>query len=446
MASHEHGQEIGAPEGRGDARGRPPSPADERVMGLLDWIRRRRERAAQMPAEGALWIEASDNPFGVRVLDLRPVTQGMISTSGDPQNAARAISWGTATVEVLAPFAPGEEGARVACELEYPIAGSFPDGLLYAPPAMEQKWALFHQAASILAVRSWSGQVAAVARGVRHGDRLVLRELETVKLGLGPLGDPVATFDWLVRTHALKQELPLPCSEAGLDMLAKAPLMVFSGFGDMARLATAGCVIPPAPGQRLRVSSAVFQAAREDDAPRVRALLAGGADPDAPSPIDGYVALHVAMARVQADVMRALLDARANPNITTDDGRCALGIGIVNAAPIPLLEELAAAGADLHLVSRDGFGLLHAAAEVDRADAIAWLVGRGLDLAIKTKAGLTPLHIACVLGHAQAARALLSAGADPAMASPKGTPLEMAIRGKHAAVLAVLRPDEGRPA
>jgi len=420
------------------ANGWSHKPAAGRLMGFLDWFRKRPEPAAAAPAKGARWIKASASPFGVRMLDLRPVTQGMISTSADPENARRAISWSTATVDTLPPFDPGSEGARVACELEYPVAESFPDGLLYAPPAMEQKWALFHQAGTIVAVRSWSGQIAAVARGERHGDRLVLRELATVKPGLGMFGDPVATFDWLVRTHALKQELPLPCSQDGLDRLAKAPLAVFSSFGDMARLASAAPVTAPAPARPLRVSSAIFQAARQDDAARVRALLAAGGDPDTPSPSDGYVALHVAMAHRQVDVMRALLAAGANPRITTDDGRSALGIGIVNGAPIALLEELADAGGDLGAVTTDGFGLLHAAAEVDRADAVGWLLARGLEPTTTTKAGFTPLHIACGLGHAEAARALLSAGADPAAPSPKGTPLELAARAKHATVLAVL--------
>jgi hypothetical protein len=31
------------------------------------------------------WIEASENPWGIRLLDLRPITQGMLSTSQDPQ-------------------------------------------------------------------------------------------------------------------------------------------------------------------------------------------------------------------------------------------------------------------------------------------------------------------------------------------------------------------------
>jgi hypothetical protein len=40
------------------------------------------------------WIEAGDNPWGIRLLDLRPITQGMLSTSQDPQMAANAASFG----------------------------------------------------------------------------------------------------------------------------------------------------------------------------------------------------------------------------------------------------------------------------------------------------------------------------------------------------------------
>jgi hypothetical protein len=39
------------------------------------------------------WIEASENPWGIKLLDLRPVTQGMLSTSQDPQMAANAVSY-----------------------------------------------------------------------------------------------------------------------------------------------------------------------------------------------------------------------------------------------------------------------------------------------------------------------------------------------------------------
>ena len=38
-------------------------------------------------------IEAADTPWGVPVLDVRAVTENMISTSADPQCAANALSY-----------------------------------------------------------------------------------------------------------------------------------------------------------------------------------------------------------------------------------------------------------------------------------------------------------------------------------------------------------------
>src|SRR5690349_11413576 len=40
------------------------------------------------------WIEAADNPWGIRVLDVRPVTLNIVSTSTDPQCATNAVSFG----------------------------------------------------------------------------------------------------------------------------------------------------------------------------------------------------------------------------------------------------------------------------------------------------------------------------------------------------------------
>lgn len=39
-------------------------------------------------------IRAEANPWGVALLDVRPVTHGMLSTSRDPKNAANAVSFG----------------------------------------------------------------------------------------------------------------------------------------------------------------------------------------------------------------------------------------------------------------------------------------------------------------------------------------------------------------
>src|SRR5688572_28869153 len=40
------------------------------------------------------WVRAADNPWGVDVLDVRPVTLTMMSVSSDPTCAENAISYG----------------------------------------------------------------------------------------------------------------------------------------------------------------------------------------------------------------------------------------------------------------------------------------------------------------------------------------------------------------
>src|SRR5215475_2532044 len=53
------------------------------------------ERFAQNPPDFSdiSWIEAADNTWGVRALDVRPFTLNMLSTSTDPQCATNAVSF-----------------------------------------------------------------------------------------------------------------------------------------------------------------------------------------------------------------------------------------------------------------------------------------------------------------------------------------------------------------
>ena len=410
-------------------------------MGLWDWLRGKKpdgkDAGGAATAADPIWLSAAESPFGVRTLDLRPVTEGMTSASTDPANAARAVSWGLAMADDIPPADLGADAKTCPCAFEYAIAPAFPDGLLFAPRVMEEKWALFHRGGSIIAVRSWTGQVVAVARGTRVGDRLTIEELTTVDVGFGPFGEATAMFDWLVRTHALAQVLPVPVPEPELDAIAQAPLVMFSIFGRMALYAASG-FSPPEPIWPLRVFGALVQAVGRGDVAQVQKLLADGEDPNVPSPLQGFTALHLAMAQGKVEVMRALLAGGANPKLRSDRGADPIGLGIVQGAAPAVLEELIAAGGTLDVGNIDGFGLLHAAAEANRPAIVPWLAGRGLAIEARTARGLTPLHVACGNGHADAVRALIAAGADVRAASPFGTPREIATAGGHAAVADLL--------
>ena len=87
----------------------------------------------------------------------------------------------------------------------------------------------------------------------------------------------------------------------------------------------------------------------------------------------------------------------------------------------------------------DGFGLLHAVAETNRAELIPWMLEHGLDLEARTRRGYTPLHIACGLGHEAAAERLLRAGADPHAEAEGRDALQIAVAEDRPALAALLR-------
>jgi hypothetical protein len=374
----------------------------------------------QQPPPAARWLPANENRFGVPVLDLTPITQGMLSTTRDPAVAARAVSWGKSTGAELDDAAL-QAVAPIVCDLRYPAAPVLPDGLLFMPSCMEEKWVIALRSGSILAARSWTGVVEAVAETRREEDALVVHALRVADpSALRMLGDPVPIFDWLLRSHALGQVLPLPASDEGIAMLEAVPPSVFSPFGSKALCAARGWS-PPPPDRPLRSDGALVVAVRVGDTARARALCAAGEPVDAPTMCAGYTALSVALVRGDVAMVRALLDLGADPDARSDGGNFPLGHGIVHKAPIEALEALVARGADVRAVNDDGFGALHAAAEVGHTAVVPWLLEKGLDLEARTGRGHTALQIACALGHVDAAAALLDAGADASAESPDGT-------------------------
>jgi hypothetical protein len=328
-----------------------------------------------------------------------------------------AASWSRKLVADLALACAADR--TLTCELRYPADPELADGWLYVPSALEQKWAIAYRDSAIHLIRSWSGEVAAVGRARRDGDDLVIERIDLAGTSLQVFGEPLATFDWIVRAHALGQRVPLPVDRDGAAMLEGTPLSVFSLFGPIAAYAAASWSAP-VPDRPLRSISDVMTAVGIDQEARVRALVAGGAALDTRSQVGGYTALHVAVTKGSVSLVRMLLDLGADPNVRGDRGESALLTAVVHRAPIELLELLASRGAEPTTSNIDAFGLIHAIAETNRVEYLPWALARGLDLEVRTRHGHTPLHIAAALGHVAALRALLDAGAGRLAKDPEG--------------------------
>jgi hypothetical protein len=386
----------------------------------------------------AKWLAASETRFDVPVLDLISITGEMLSATRDPAIAQRAVSWQQSLGDELDPAALLER-EPVPCSLRYPVDPLVSDGLLFAAREMEHKWVVALRGERILLARSWTGEVVAVLDGRREGDELVFTELRVRDdSALDMFGDLLEIIDWLIRTHALGQVLPLPVDEDGAESLEHRPLLAMTAFGHMARCA-AKSWDPPAPDRPLRTDGRLFQAVRSDDLEGVRELARAGAPIDAPSPTQGFRPLDVAIVKNNPDLVGLLLELGADPSRGDDRGMVPLSRVIVHDGDEAMLDMLVAAGARVDAVNVDGFSLLHAVAETGRAELIPWMLDHGVELEARTRHGHTALHIACALGRLEAAKELLRAGADPHAEADGKDALAIATEQEQAEIVAFLR-------
>jgi ankyrin repeat protein len=154
----------------------------------------------------------------------------------------------------------------------------------------------------------------------------------------------------------------------------------------------------------------VFEAATAGDAKRVAALVDVDRSLADAVARDGYTPLGLAAFFKRRDVVRALLERGAKPNVPSRD---------------------------------QGFTPLHSAVATDAGTAegeiVRLLLEAGADPNAKSREGGTPLHSAAFTGDLEIAELLLAYGADPNATDPKSlTALDIARDRRNVEVAALL--------
>ena len=142
------------------------------------------------------WIEAADNPFGIRVLDCRPVVLGLISTTTDPDIARRFLELRSSTGTEHFGHVPND-AIHSECDLTYPAEERPSEGPLFVAKEMEDKWNIYLYSDYLYFTRSWTGVLVSRARlmldvgGFRSRRRTELAELgRSVAAEVSKSGEP----------------------------------------------------------------------------------------------------------------------------------------------------------------------------------------------------------------------------------------------------------------
>jgi len=173
-------------------------------------------------------VTASDNPFGVDIIDCAAVTQSFVSTTKDPQIAESFVQLRTSTGEQYRGHNP-EGGRTVTCDLSYPYSRRLSDGPLFKAQEMEDKWDVYLYDSDAYFARSWRGELVYRARVHREPDRL--RVYEVAYPADQDAVYALRVVDFLIKSHVFDQVVPHPLpSDLALEP-AQIALYSFSLFG-----------------------------------------------------------------------------------------------------------------------------------------------------------------------------------------------------------------------
>ncbi len=181
------------------------------------------------------WYEpGAENPFGIRVLDVRSLTWAVTATTSD-QRIAESYMTQRRTNGREFVNAPVEDAASVTCHLTFPHNGEPLEGIVFKADCMEIKWDIYFYDSVFLFVRSWTGQLQYRAAAEISQDKITIRSIEASRSVLDTAPQAVK---FLLATHAMGQVLPHTIPADTPNDPRTIALTSFRMFGKLACYAT----------------------------------------------------------------------------------------------------------------------------------------------------------------------------------------------------------------
>lgn len=347
--------------------------------------------------ENLPWIEPSDNPWGIKLVDLRPISQTMISTSQNPQMATNAISYGGEDGTVFWKQQP-QSDRTVVSNLTFRIEGSFAPGVLFTPETMEHKWAIYFDGIYLIFIRSWLREVYVIAKTSQKQNQLFVESI----IGEFTEGETstftISFLNFLLISHCIGEVVPAPLPEELIHNNRIAGLWAFSSYGNMAHIGTYDENFVASTTGILRSHSLLHIAVAKSDLDEIENQVRNGININSLAG-DGLATLHWSIASESIAPMQKLLELGADPNVKTTQGATPM-MNAVQSNKIEHLNVLLKYGALVNAKDDRGFTALHRAAEMGHKEVVMVLLENGADKHIETE-GHTALTLAEASGNKQ---------------------------------------------
>jgi hypothetical protein len=350
------------------------------------------------------WVPPEKNPWHVPLLDVRPVTHQMLSTSKDPECAQNAISYSQDDGTGFANDVP-EVSRVLSSELRYRFDRVLAPGALFIPAVMEHKWALYYHGGRILFIRSWTRKVMATAE-VECGNEGIARVASVRGAFVSENEESEFTLralDYLIRSHALGIVFPAPLPLEFEKSPKMSAMWCMNMFGKLAAFATPHRIDAGIPDKPLRTHSLMHIAVARGDTEATDKFLKAGLPVDLLA-ADGLAPLHWAFVRKDTAMASFLMDRGSPVDVRSAEGATPL-MTEVQSGDLIKIKFLLDASADVNAVDSRGFNSLHRAAEKGNVNVVKLLLNHNARTDI-TAQGHTALSFAEQRGHIEVVKLL----------------------------------------
>lgn len=260
--------------------------------------------------------------------------------------------------------------------IRFNTAGILPDGVMFLPTAMEDKWAIFLHRDKIIFVRSWLRDVFAIADVVKEPDNLYITRITGSFPEDMQLDDVTAMLRFLLISHVIGETCPAPVSREMAEHPIQAANTAFSLYGRHATIAVFSAY-QAQTNTPLRTNTLLHIATARGDIDGIRQQLAAGIPVDCPG-TDGMAPMYWALVQNNTDVFRELLLNGADIDTRTGEGSTPL-MHAVQRKNAGHVAYLIASGANINAMDNRGFTALHRAAEMGLVNIVRLLLEKGAD-------------------------------------------------------------------
>lgn len=181
------------------------------------------------------WYDPGDeNPFPVRILDVRSLTMSVVATTSDQTvaemfNAQRLVD-GREFID-----AEIENVATIDCNLTLPHGGERLEGIVFKSDSMDVKWDIYIYDSVFLFTRSWLGTLEYRAFADVTDNAIRINKIEASKDQIDTAAQAVY---FLLASHAMGRAFPHTIPPCDSDDPYGIAVLSFSMYGNRGRFAT----------------------------------------------------------------------------------------------------------------------------------------------------------------------------------------------------------------